>query len=131
LSITPNRGIDYLLRSFPNGDYGQFIRKEWQQLWTIPDWNRHDFVHWMFLWDEQSVDVHLYYEWSAYELLEMIGKQERAAGQHSAPLEFSGPPYIVPEDLVPPHLGYKPFNELHREWIQHAYLTLKYKIIDE
>jgi hypothetical protein len=125
LSVAPSRGDDQLLRYFPFGDYEQFIRREWQRLWVIPNWDRREFVHWMFLWDEHGLDIHLYYLWSAENMVETFARQLYAAEHSGTPLVFRPRPMIVPEELIPPQQGYRVFEELFDEWLKHSTETHK------
>ena len=101
VSTAPSRGDDHLLRSFPQGDYGEFLREERRKCREIPGWADRDFVHWMFLWDEHGADLHMLYLWSVRLRLVVIGQQfKRAERDEQGRAKVRLPPYIIPEDLL-------------------------------
>lgn len=101
VSVAPSRGDDHMLRSFPCGDYGEFLREERRKFREIPNWADRDFVHWMFLWDDGRLDIHLLYLWSVNLRLMVIAQQfERAERDAQGRAKVRMPPVIMPEDLI-------------------------------
>lgn len=102
ISVAPARSEEYLIRSFPRGDYCEFYRIEHNRFHEIPNWVERDFVHWMFLWDEEHFDVHLLYELSLKMRQVLIGYQVVQAKKRGEkePFYLKLPPRIIPESFV-------------------------------
>ena len=103
VTVVAKNDIEALKRSFPGADYCQLYRNERRRFREIDDWVSRDFVHWMFLWDEDNVGLHLLYQISLDTLLYMIGRQIEQLQKKGErePYRVELPPRIMPESLVP------------------------------
>ena len=123
VTVAARSDVKSLLRSFPNGDYCRMYRVERRHFRETADWDSRDFVHWMFLWDDENVQLHLLYQFSLKKLLNLIdlqiqhmrqSRQQEPKGilaklrqtltgrkpEEEALYNVQLPPRIMPESLV-------------------------------
>jgi hypothetical protein len=117
VTVAPARGDDLLYGAFPGGDYCEWLRQARKAFRQMPDWTERDFVHWMFLWDEEEIDTHLLYLFSLRALLGIIGWQVtrlKKAGVKE-PFHVDLPPRIMPESLISVAEFQAAMEEIERE----------------
>lgn len=138
VTVAARSDVKSLLQSFPNGDYCQMYRVERRRFRETVDWDSRDFVHWMFLWDDDNVQLHLLYQFSLTKLLNLIDLQIQQMPQsrseepkgilaklrqtligrkldEEAIYNVQLPPRIMPESLVSVHAFQVVASELEAE----------------